>query len=131
MTRVRWNNIGISKVPVNPAVPPVSTVSAEVFAKCCTAAGFDLGKALEAGYGTDAATLTDGAALRTQSLDGRVQAPLAPGQIRDRLAKRLHPASLAAYLTQEHGIPEDEALDHARSFLRDTLTRTGANHVRF
>jgi len=134
ITKVRWTNIGLSRTPVNPAVPPVATVPAEMFAKCCTAGGFDLDlldKALEAGYGTDVAGLTDGAALRGQSLDTAVQStlPLTPEQTRDLLAKRLSSRALADYLIQAHGVPEDEALIRAREFLRDLFTRTVINHV--
>lgn len=72
--RVRWANIGLSRTPVNNAVPPVSIIEAEVFAKCLTAGGcLNLTKALAAGYGTDAAALNGGAALRTQSLDDELQ----------------------------------------------------------
>ncbi|HEY0206513.1 MAG TPA: hypothetical protein VGC15_20465 [Acetobacteraceae bacterium] len=66
---VRWTNIGLSATPVNPAVPEVSTVPIGTLAKCWGAAGLDLSKALEAGAGTDSATLSGGAALRKQSLD--------------------------------------------------------------
>lgn len=138
ITRVRWTNIGLSRTPVNPAVPPVAMVPAEVFAKCCTPGGFDLdlAKALEAGYGTDVAGLVDGAALRTQSLDRQPQATLPvqlkPAQIRDILAKRMHPQTLAEHLIEAHGVPEDDALAHARGFLRDLFQNrsTGDADVR-
>ena len=72
ITKVRWNNIGFSRTPVNPEVPTVSTVPFGVLAKCWTEGGLDLRKALEAGYGTDSATLSGGAALREQSLDPKI-----------------------------------------------------------
>ena len=70
-----------------------------------------------------------GAALRTQSLDRQPQLtvptqftlpiPLEPERIRDILAKRMHPQALAEHQIEAHGVPEDEALAHARGFLRD------------
>lgn len=124
ITRVRWSNIGLSQSPVNLAVPPVATMPIEVFAKCCTAAGLDLSKALEAGYGTDSAVLSGGGSLRTQSLDPHVQStlPIDYPRVRDLLASRLQPRALADYLIAELGISADLASDYARAFLRDLLT---------
>lgn len=69
--KVRWSNVAFSKTPVNPDLATVSTVPFGALAKSFSlAGGFDWMKALEAGYGTDSATLTGGAALRQQSLDG-------------------------------------------------------------
>lgn len=65
---VRWTNIGFSKTPVNLSVGPVSTVPVGALTKSLCAEGFDYAKALEAGYGTDAAALAGGGALRKQSL---------------------------------------------------------------
>lgn len=124
ITRVRWCNIGLSRTPANPAVPPVATVPVEVFAKCCTSRGFCLEKALEAGYGTDAASLSEGGALRTQSLDTRVQAQLPIPilqQVRDRLARRVGPQALVEYLMRELGLSETEARDYVRRFWRDLI----------
>lgn len=59
VSAVTWNNIGLAKLPVNRTVVPVSTMAPAEFAK-----------AVVAGYGTDSATLTGGAALRRQSLEG-------------------------------------------------------------
>lgn len=133
VSKVLWNNIGFSKNPINHHVNTAQTVPLDVFSKCFRPDGcLDLRKALEAGYGTDSATLTDGAALRTQSLDTQVQATLpafTPEAAREAMARRLHPRALAEFLMKTYGLPESEALDHARSFLRDTLTRTGASHV--
>lgn len=58
VVKVLWNNIGISREPVNHSVKPIG-MSPDDFMKAVTA-----------GYGTDAATLTGGAALRKQSLQG-------------------------------------------------------------
>jgi hypothetical protein len=70
---VRWVNIGFSKTPVNLDVPTVSATPFGALAKSWGPEGLDLRKALEAGYGTDSATLTGGGALRTQSLDPQIQ----------------------------------------------------------
>lgn len=126
VTRVRWTNLGISRTPVNPAVPSVATVPVGVLTKCCTPAGLDLdlAKALEAGYGTDSAALAGGAALRTQSLDDQVQATL-PSYLeaRDRLAKRMRPATLADQLVADFpALSHDDALALVRRFLRDLQT---------
>lgn len=67
--QVRWTNIGFSKTPVNPSVGTVSTVPFGALAKSFVGGGWDLAKALEAGYGTDSAQLTGGAAMRKQSLE--------------------------------------------------------------
>lgn len=70
--KVRWTNVALSRTPVNQHVGSVGTSPVGTFCKSLN--GFvlsgDLGKALEAGYGTDSATLTGGGALRTQSLHG-------------------------------------------------------------
>lgn len=134
--RVRWTNIGLSRTPVNSAVPAASVIPAEVFAKCCTATGgLDMAKALEAGYGTDSATLTDGAALRRQSLENKPQAVL-PGALgqsppvtyldaREALARHLRaggdsaPDALARHLSQTLSLPPDEAARWVERFLRD------------
>jgi len=68
VTEVRWTNIGFSKTPVNANVAGVATVPIGALAKSFSGAGFDIEKALEAGYGTDSASLTGGGALRIQSL---------------------------------------------------------------
>src|SRR5690606_3482208 len=81
--KVRWYNIGVSKTPVNQHVAACATVPVGAFAKCWTAAGLDIAKALEAGYGTDSTALEGGAALRKQSLDGVVHSYF---DFRNRLA---------------------------------------------
>jgi hypothetical protein len=132
--RVRWTNIGLSRTPVNSAVPPASTIPAEIFAKCCTASGcLDIAKALEAGYGTDSATLTGGAALRTQSIDRRLQATLPASwlDVRELLAKRARkhsaqPEALMDFLTATYSLSPDDASRQVERFLRDLR----ANHQR-
>jgi len=122
VSKVRWSNIGYSKQPVNQSVPSVSTVPMGVFAKCCTPGGFDLTKALTAGYGTDVATLTDGAALGAQSLDRRIKSTYATA--RDVMAGRLRPRAIA----DEFGVSDDEASQWVEQFLRDLHTTREGSH---
>jgi hypothetical protein len=135
VSKVRWSNIGYTKQPVNQAVPSVQTMPLEVFAKCCTVAGcLDLSKALEAGYGTDSATLTEGGALRRQSLDRRVQAvvPATYLDVREALSKRMRkrreadPAHLVHFVTDAFHLQPDEAARWVERFLRDL--RAHRNH---
>lgn len=70
VTKVRWNNLALDRCPVNRTVPEISLAPIGIFAK--SLGGFVFRKTLEAGYGTDSATLVGGAALRTQSLQGGV-----------------------------------------------------------
>lgn len=71
INKVRWSNIGFSKTPVNPALETVQTMPFGPLAKSWGALMYGAAyKSLTAGYGTDSATLTGGAAMRMQSLDG-------------------------------------------------------------
>lgn len=128
VSKVRWSNIGYTKQPVNQAVPSVQTMPIDVFAKCCTVAGcFDLSKALEAGYGTDSATLTGGASLRKQSLDRRVQSvvPATYLDVREALSARMRkrreadPEHLVNFVTDAFHLKPDEAARWVERFLRD------------
>lgn len=121
--KVRWTNIGFSRTPVNPAVPTVSTVPFGVLAKCWGAEGLDLTKALEAGYGTDVATLEGGGALRKQSLDHHIQSYW---DLRDKLAGdirtnavKAHPAALVDHTHTKYGIDKVEASKWVERFLAD------------
>jgi hypothetical protein len=137
ISRVRWSNVGLSRSPVNNAVPSVATVPIGVLTKCCSPAGLDLAKAIAAGYGTDSAALTDGAALRHQSLDPQMQAVMPVphdlllkdtdarpdyAAIRDQLAGKMRPAALAEMLVSEYGFPHEEALAYVQRFFRDFLS---------
>ena len=120
---VRWTNIGFSKTPVNPTVPSVSTVPMDMLMKCWGPAGLNLSKALEAGYGTDSATLSGGAALRTQSLDHHVQSYW---DFRDKMAAALRsrkvqpaPEALAAHACAHMGCGQAEAAEWTGRFLGD------------
>lgn len=65
--RVRWVNVALSRTPVNQNLGTVSATPVGTFCKSLNS--FVLSKGLEAGYGTDSASLTGGGALRKQSLD--------------------------------------------------------------
>lgn len=124
VSRVRWSNIGLSKTPVNPAVPTVSTVPLGALAKCWSAhRGLDLTKALEmsSGQSTDAAERTGGAALARQSLDRDLQSYFG---WRNRIAGRVLDKSLAldpraiARAGEEMGLDPDTAAEWAERFHR-------------
>jgi hypothetical protein len=83
---VRWTNIALSQHPVNQTVGGVSTIPFGVLAKSWHAGGFDMAKALEASYATDATAKTGGAALTNQSLDGGSGSPKSYFDFRERLA---------------------------------------------
>lgn len=124
VTRVRWTNIGVSKTPVNQHVGMCATVPLGAFAKSWSAAGLDLAKALEAGYGTDVAGLTGGSALRVQSLDG---VPSSYFDFREKLAwsvrngrvKSGTPKSLVQFSTGKFGLSQDEAEEWVGRFMAD------------
>jgi hypothetical protein len=127
ITKVRWYNIGFSKTPVNSNVPEVSAVPMDVFAKCWGPSGLDVMmlKALTAGYGTDAATATGGAALRIQSLDGT---PVEYFDLRDRLSQDMLTgkvpqdpglADLVSYSAKTFHLADDVAAEFVERFARD------------
>jgi hypothetical protein len=123
---VRWTNIGFSKTPVNLAVPTVSTVPLGAFAKCYSAAGWNL-KALDSGgYGTDSATLTGGAALREQSIDRGIQSYW---DFKERLARAIRSKavprleqSLKTFAQDRYGLDRDEAVEWVNRFMRDVAS---------
>jgi len=126
--KVRWSNVGVSKTPVNQHVPTLATVPVGVFAKCMTAGGLDIAKALEAGYGTDSATLTGGGALRKESLYGK---PINYFDFRHRLSAAMSAGEcgkspvakdLVKFATNRFGVSKDEAAEHVERFLRDIST---------
>lgn len=118
--KVRWNNIALDRCPVNKTVPEVSTAPVGVFAK--SLGGFVLSKALEAGYGTDAAALDGGAALRTQSLHGadydRMRESTAAA-IRDGRIKSPAADSIMSFAATEFGLSLDEAAGFTERLMRD------------
>jgi hypothetical protein len=120
---VRWTNIGFSKTPVNHTVPTVSVVPFGALAKSWGAGGLDIRKALEAGYGTDSATLSGGAALRKETADRKVQSYW---DFRDRLSddvlqKRVgtSPESLIEHASSHYGLDPDDAGEWTERFLTD------------
>jgi hypothetical protein len=125
ITRVQWTNIGFSRTPVNPRVPEVSTVPFGALAKCWGLEGLDLEKALEAGYGTDSATLTGGAALRRQSLDHK---PQSYWDFRDRLAADIlaghagQSQSSILMRAREYGLDDASASAWTEQFAADVKT---------
>lgn len=125
ITGTRWNNLALSLNPVHPDLRPASTTPTGVFAK--SLGGFIM-KALEAGYGTDSAGLTGGAALRMQSLDG---APINYFDFRNRLADAMrngavghNPSSrdLVGYCKQMFGLSLGDAAEYVERFYRDLKT---------
>lgn len=123
--KVRWNNIGVSKTPVNQHVSTCATVPVGAFAKCWTAAGLDLMKALEAGYGTDAAAMAGGAAIRKQSLDHRIHSyfdfrnKLAGGMRTGTVGKNPGARELVEFAARTFSLPHDQAAEWVERFMRD------------
>jgi hypothetical protein len=118
---VRWTNIGFSKTPVNLNVPEVSTVPLDMLAKSWGPAGLDLRKALEAGYATDSAHMSGGAALGAQSVDRYVQSYW---DFRDRIARdlrhrRVEPTAeaITRHATTAYGVNAADAAEWAGRFL--------------
>lgn len=121
--KVRWTNIGLSATPVNPTVPAVSTVPIGLLAKAWGADGIDLSKALEAGAGTDSASLAGGGALRRQSLDRGLHSYW---DFRDEMAsavrKKRTPgraADLVEFAHREHGLAKAQGAEWAERFHQD------------
>jgi hypothetical protein len=121
---VRWTNIGFSKTPVNANLATVSAVPFGALAKSFHSGGFDLAKALEAGYGTDSASLEGGAALRKQSIQKGV---LSYWDMRDDLSRRIKsgqfktisPTALVEAAQNIYGLPPDRAAAMVGRFLGD------------
>jgi len=123
--KVRWNNIGVSKTPVNQHVGACATIPLGAFAKSWTAAGLDFAKALEAGYGTDSAALVGGASLRTQSLDSRIHSYY---DFRNKLAELLRSGGtgknpgareLVEQAVKQFSLAQDKAAEWVERFMRD------------
>lgn len=128
ITKVRWTNVGLSKTPVNQHVGTCATMPIGTFAKCMLPGGLDIAKALEAGYGTDAASLSGAGALRVQSLDTGVKTywdfreKLAGAMRSGAASKNPNAAALAAYATKELGLSADESAAYVERFMRDLKT---------
>lgn len=105
--KVRWCNIGLDRMPVNKTVPEVSLAPIGTFAK--SMGGFVcFNKALAAGYGTNSAELTGGAALRRQSLAG---VPADYEDFKERLAKHL-------LKSRDKNLGAHELIDHSVNAMR-------------
>jgi hypothetical protein len=95
------------------------------FAKCWTAGGLDLAKALEAGYGTDSAAMAGGAAMREQSLDHKIHSYF---DFRNKLAGRMRSGAagknpgardLVEMAAKQFSLPRDQAAEWVERFMRD------------
>lgn len=124
--KVIWNNLALDRCPVNATVPEVSSVPIGVFQK--SMGGFVL-KGLTAGYGTDSAALTGGAAIRQQSLDHRVHSYF---DFRDRAAEHLlarkgkNPGTSDLLdFAKSLGLSDDESAEFVERFCT-TSSRVGA-----
>lgn len=131
--KVRWNNIGLTRTPVNRTVPEVSTKPMGGFAKSLelpigyfmkSLDGFVL-KTLTAGYGTDSATLAGGSSFREQSLWGT---PANYWEFREHIAKSIRDGKvgprpgareLVDYAMQTFKMPAADASEHVEHFLHD------------
>lgn len=131
--RVRWTNIGLSRTPVNDSVPVAQAIPFGILAKSLLpGGGFFFHKGLEAGYGTDSATLTGGAALRKQSLHGaggNTPHPIVRYfDLRERLAGAVRSGEVSekpsakdmvSYCAEKFGLSLDEAAEYVERFMRD------------
>lgn len=129
--RVLWNNIALDRCPVNKTVGEVSTIPVAVFKK--SVGGFLLVRALEAGYGTDSAALVGGGALRSQSLDGKVQSQVPiygywdfedrlAADLRNKRTKGVNLKDLVRHAVDRYGLSGDDATRWVSRFM-DTLQR--------
>ena len=123
VTEVRWSNVALDRQPVNGTVPEVSLVPVGTFAKAF--GGFLIGKGITAGYGTDSARFTGGAALRVQSLTG---SPANYFDFRDRMAKDLLEnrvgrspkiRDIVTYAAKSYQMPIGDAALHVERFMDD------------
>jgi hypothetical protein len=125
--KVRWNNIGLTRTPVNRSVPEASAIPIGVFAKALN--GFVLAKTLTSGYGTDDATLTGGASLRKQSLAGK---PFSYFDWRERISKSIRDGKvgrnpgareLVDHSMKTYALSAADAAEHVHHFLTDLKRR--------
>jgi hypothetical protein len=118
--KVRWNNVALDRCPVNRTVPEVSTAPVGTFAK--SLGGFVV-KALEAGYGTDSASLTGGAAMRKQSLSGanyhRAREKVSSAMLNGGLGENPGPHEIMDFVSREFGVSPDEGAEFTERLLGD------------
>lgn len=135
--KVRWNNIGLTRTPVNKDVPEASLSPVGGLAKSLemqhgyfakSLGGFIMAKTLTAGYGTDSATLTGGSSLRKQSLWGT---PSNYWEFRERIAKSIRDGKvgsnpgareLVQHSMNEFKMPMADASEYTEHFLNDLHT---------
>lgn len=137
--KVRWTNVALSRTPVNQHVGTVGTTPIGTFCKSLN--GFVLSKGLEAGYGTDSASLTGGGALRIQSLHGSTSNYFDFCEHLSRAINRLNNRavlrgrdgnfsdvkvlkSLADFATSSLGIDPADAVAMTARFMSDLKRRT-------
>jgi hypothetical protein len=126
---VNWTNLAFSRTPVNQNVPVAETVPVGVFAKSLggfvvakSEAGAEGAGGLTAGYGTDMNGLTGGGALRTQSLDRRLQnywqfSETLAGDLRRGAVRPASADAIQAYAMKSYGLDEVRAAAWTSSFL--------------
>lgn len=123
VTKVRWNNLAATATPVHPGLEAASTVPVGTFAK--SLGGFVITKALEAGYGTDSASLSGGGAMRKQSLDRGIHSyydfrEKIAGDMRTGTAgKNPGARELVEHAAREFSIPPDQAAEWVERVMRD------------
>jgi hypothetical protein len=125
--KVRWTNIGFSKTPVNGNLQTIKAVPFGALAKSLCVEGLDFTKALEAGYGTDSATLTGGAALRKESLESQL---ISYWDFRENLAALIRQKKVSGGQLPElvkaaqgvFGLSVEMAKDYVKRFLKDIET---------
>jgi hypothetical protein len=118
--KVRWTNIGFSKTPVNASLPTISTAAFGPLAKSWGA----MLKGLEAGYGSDSASLAGGAAMRVQSLDKQLMSYMDfrdqfSNAIRNGDVNEMTQAGFISAAQQRFDLPADTAEKYVERFLTD------------
>lgn len=106
ITAPRWTNTGIWHEPVNPTVKSVTTMPFEVFVK-----------ALLSGYGTDAATYTQGRALQMEPYKRAVKNML--NITCDHFKKGMMAKDLFEHFCSCEGMEKSQAYMAAEKFLAD------------
>lgn len=126
VSQVRWNNLALDRNPVNKTVGEVSLAPVGTFVK--SLGGFSLAKTLTAGYGTDSAALEGGAALREQSLDGKIKSYW---EFREALASAMRSgqvgsnpgiADMVGYSSKKFSLSQADSAEYVERFVRDLKT---------
>jgi hypothetical protein len=120
---VRWTNLALSRTPVNQSVPVASAMPIGVFAKSFDGFVMEKSEGLSAGYGTDMATLSGGAALRGQSMDRRIQSywhfsEVLAGDLRKGLVAPSE-AEMTTHASQALGLGHAQAAAWTSRFMAD------------